>query len=82
MVDQNFGRLNDPMSQPTVDSTHLGTNTTDRTMLPIDSIPVGTKMTEPNPLELPTYLPGDPDLDPSLSDSSKKSNFSNNNNSS
>ena len=40
MVDQNFGRLNDPMSQPTLDSTPLGINMTNGTTSPIDSISV------------------------------------------
>ena len=29
MVDQDFGRQNDPMSRPHLDSTPLGTTTTD-----------------------------------------------------
>ena len=84
MVDQYFGRQNDPMSRPTLDSTPLGTNTANETTSPIDSIPVGIKMPESTPLTQPTklteqngksHVPGDPELDPSSSDSSpKKSN--------
>ena len=40
---QDFGRQNDPMSRPTLDLTPLGTNTTNVTMSPIESIPVQTK---------------------------------------
>ena len=54
MVDQDFGRKNDPMSRPTLDSTNIGTNATNRTTSPIDSIPVRTKMPDPTPLTLPT----------------------------
>ena len=92
MVDQDFGRQNDPMSRPTFDSTPLGTNTTNGTTSPIDSIPVGTKTPEPTQLILPIEFPeqngkahvsGDPDPDPSLPDSSsKKYNSSNDSNSS
>ena len=91
-VDQYFGRQNDPMSRPTLGLTPLGMNTTNRTTSPIDSVPVGTENTEPTPLtrpiELPeqngkSHVPGDPDPEPSLLDSlSKKSNFSNDSNSS
>ena len=89
---KDFGRQNNSMSRPPLDSTSLGTNTTNGTMSPIDSIPVRTKTTEPTPQTRPTYLPalpadlpeqngkahvpGDPDTDPSLSDSSSsKYNF-------
>ena len=73
MVDQYFGRQNDPMSRPTLDSTPLGTNTINLTTSPIASIPVGTKTPEPTPLTQPTeypkqnkkvYVSGDPDLYP------------------
>ena len=87
------------MIRPPLDSTPLGKNTNNRKTSPIESIPVGTKMPEPTPLippmDLPTLttdltkqngkaqIPGDPDPDPSLSDSSfKKSNPSNDINSS
>ena len=52
-------------------------------MSPIDSILFRTKIPEPTPLTRPTefpeqnekaHVPGDPDPDPSFSDSSKKSN--------
>ena len=61
------------MSQPILDSTTIGTNTTNGKMSPIDSIPVGTKTPEPTPLKLPTeltehngkaHIPDDPDPDP------------------
>ena len=77
MVDQDFGGQNDPMSRPTLESNPLGMNTTNRTTSPIDSIPVRTKYPKPTSPELSTDLPGDPDPDLSLSDSSRKSNFSN-----
>ena len=74
LVDQDFGRQNDPMSQPPLESTPLGTNTTHRTTSPSDLIPVGTKPPKLTPLTLPTdqlALPTDisvePDPDPSLS---------------
>ena len=53
VVDQYFRRKNDPMSQPSLDSTHLGMNTTNITTSPSDSIPLGTKSTKPTPLKLP-----------------------------
>ena len=80
------------MSRPHLDFTTLGMNTTNGTTSPIDSIPVGTKTPEPTPLIQPTglldqngktHVPGDPDPDPSSSDSlSKKSNSLNDSNSS
>ena len=92
MVDQYFGRPNDPMSRPTLDSTPLGTNTTNGKTSPIDLITVGTKMPEPMPLTRTTeltkqygkaHVTGDPDPYPSSSDSSsKKYNSSNDKNSS
>ena len=85
-----FGRQNDPMSRPTLDSTSLVTNTTNRKTSPINSIPVGTKTPEHTPLtrltEFPdqnkkAHIPGDLDTDPSSSDlSSKKSNLLNDSN--
>ena len=57
------------MSLPTLDSTPLGTNMTNRTTSPIDSIPVGTKMPDPTPTYFTekngkAHVPGDPDTDP------------------
>ena len=84
MVNQYFGRQNDPVSRPPLESIPIGTNMNNRTTSPIESIPVRTKSPEPTPFTLPTdfteqngklYVPGDPDPDPSLPDSSfKKSN--------
>ena len=74
------------MNRPPLESTPFGTNITNRTTSPIDSIYIGTKTPEPMPQKLPTdsptvpkdsseqnvkaHVPGDPDPDPSLSDSS------------
>ena len=75
---RDFEQENISMSQPTLDSTTNGTNTTNIKKSPIDLIPVRTKTPEPMPLtqqtELPekigkTHIPDDPDLDPPLSDS-------------
>ena len=44
---QYFERQNISMSRPPLDSTPFGMNTTNGTMSPIDSIPVGTKTPEP-----------------------------------
>ena len=71
VVDQGFGRQNYSMSQSTLDSNTLRTNTTNRTTLPSYSIPVGTKSPKTTSTELPTDLPGEPDPDPSLSYSPK-----------
>ena len=74
-----------------MESTPLGTNTTNGTTSPIGSIPVEKKTPKPMPLTPPkdlpapptdfpeqngkAHIPGDPDTDPSLSDSSSnKSN--------
>ena len=54
MVDQDFGRQNDPMSQPTLGLTPLGTITTNEKMSPIDLIPVRTKTPEHTTLTRPT----------------------------
>ena len=51
---QDFGRQNNSMSRPHLDLTPLGTNSTNETTSPIDSIPVGAKTPEPAPLTLPT----------------------------
>ena len=85
---QDFERQNISMSQPPLDSTPFGKNTTNRTTSPIDSIPVRTKTLYPKPLTRPTdspilptdlpfnngklHVPGDPGPDQSLSDSSSK----------
>ena len=71
MVDQDFGRQNNSMSRPPLDSAPLGTNITNRTMSLIESITFVTKTPEPTSLDLTTVLSGDPYLDPSLSDLSK-----------
>ena len=69
------------MSQPHLNLTPLGTNTTNGKTSPIHLIPVGTKTPEPMPLTRPTelpeqngkaHVPGEPDPDPSSSDSSSK----------
>ena len=87
VVDTYFGLQNGPMSQPHVDSTPFGTNRTNGTTSSDDSIPVGTKSSNHATLILPTDLPvlptdllGDQDPNPSLSDSSKKSNSLNDTN--
>ena len=87
VVNQDFGRQNDHMSQPPLESTPIGTNTTNGSTSPSDSIPAGKKSPNPTPLtvptespSLPTYLPGDPYPDPSLPDSSKKCNLLNDTN--
>ena len=56
---QDFGRQNNSMSRPPLESTPLGTNTNNRSTSPIDLIPVGTKMPDPTPLTPPTDLPTD-----------------------
>ena len=74
VVDQYFGRKHNSTSRPPLDSTPIGTNTTNRTTLPSDSIQFGTKFPKPTSPALPKDLPKEPDPDPSLSDSSRKSN--------
>ena len=54
---QDFGRQNNSMSQPPLESTHVGKNTNNGKTSPIESIPVRTKMPEPTPLTPPTYFP-------------------------
>ena len=87
-VNHYFERKNISMSRPPLESTHFGTNMTNRTTSPIDSILFGTKIPEPMPRTrptdsptLPTYsseqngkahLPGEPYPDPLLPDSSSK----------
>ena len=80
---QDFEQENVSVTQPTLDSTNISTNTTNQTTSPIYSIPVGTKTPEHMPLTLPTYfpeqngkghVPDDPDPYPSLSDSLWKKN--------
>ena len=51
---QDFGRQNILMSQPPLESTPIGTNTTNGIMSPIDSIIIGTKTPEPTPQTRPT----------------------------
>ena len=46
---QDFERENISMSQPTLVSTPIGINMTNRKTLPIDLIPVGTKTIDPMP---------------------------------
>ena len=53
MVEQDFGCLNNSMSQPPLESNPLGTNMTNGTMSPIELIRDGTKTPEPTPLALP-----------------------------
>ena len=83
---QDFEHQNNSTSRPPLDSTTLGTNTTNRTMSPIDLITVGTKKAEPTqrtrPTDYPTlptnswkwkekaHVPVDPESDSSSSDSS------------
>ena len=91
VVYQDFGLQNDSislphldstsMSQPPLDSTPLGINTTNRTTSPSDSVPVRKTFPKAKPLtspmdspSLPTGLPGGPDPDPSLSYSLNKYN--------
>ena len=95
---QYFERQNKSTSRPSLDLNPFGANMTNRTTSPIDSITVATKTPEPTPLArpmnsqtLPTdlpeqngkvHVPGDPDPDPSSSDSSlNKPNFLNASNS-
>ena len=83
---QYFGRQNNSMRRPHLDSTPLGTNRTNRTTSHIDSNPVGKKTPEPTPLTRPiespeqngkAHVPGELDPDPTSSDSSSnKSNSS------
>ena len=80
---QYFERENISMIRPTLDLTPICTNTTNKIMSLIDSIPVWTKTLEPMPLIRPmefleqygkAHVPDDPDSDPSLSDYSPKKN--------
>ena len=73
IVDQDFGCQNDPMIRPSLESTPIGTNTTNGTTSPIDSIPSKTKTPEPMPLTRPAgfpeqngkaHVPGKLDSDP------------------
>ena len=66
-------------SQPPLESTPIGKNTTNVTMSHLDLTPIGTKTPDPKPLTQPTdsskrkekaHVPEDPDTYPSLSDSS------------
>ena len=69
------------MSQPTLNSTHIGINTINRKMSPIDPIPVGTKTPYTKPLTRPTesteengkgHILDDLDPYPLMSDSPSK----------
>ena len=51
---QDFGRQNNSMSRPPLDSTHIRTNTTSVKMPQLDLIPIGTKNPEPTPQTQPT----------------------------
>ena len=53
---QDFAQ-NISMSQPPLNSTHFGTNTSNRTTSPIDSITVGEKIPDPMPLTQPMDSP-------------------------
>ena len=57
---QDFGPQNISMSRPPLDSTHFGTNTTNRKTSPIDLIPARTKPPDPMPLTRPTDSPTQP----------------------
>ena len=46
---QEFGRQNNSMSRPTLYSNPIGTDKTNITTSPIDSIPVSTKIPDPTP---------------------------------
>ena len=76
------------MSQPNLDSTPIGTNTTNSNISHLGSTTVGTNTPDPKVLTLPTelskrkekaqkeYVPEDPESDPSSSESSsRKSNL-------
>ena len=72
------------MSRPQLESTPLGTNTTNKITSPMDSITVGTKTSETilltQPMELSeqngkVHVLGESDPDPSLSDSSSKNSY-------
>ena len=76
---QYFGCQNDPTSRPPLELIHLGTNTTNGTTSPSDSIPFVKKTPKPMPLTIPTNLPeiptnlsGHPYPYTPLSDSLKK----------
>ena len=65
-----------------MDSTPLDMNTNNEITSPSDSIPVRKKSPNHTSPALPMELPEDPNPDPSFSDYSKKSNSSNDRNSS
>ena len=80
------------MSRPPLDSTHIGTNTTNKNISHFDSTPVGTKISDPKSLTLPMesskltektqkeYVSEDPEADLLPSDSlSSEYNLSDNN---
>ena len=76
---QEFERQNISMSQPPLDTTPIGTNTTNIIMSHLELTPIGTKMPDHKPLTRPidlsrrkgkTHVPEDQALDTSSSDSS------------
>ena len=87
---QDFGRQNISMSQPPLESTPIGTNTTNRTTSKLESIPIGTKNPDPTQHTQPTessmrqgkaHVPEKLESDPSSPDSSsRESDFSDDNN--
>ena len=83
---QDFGRQNISTSRTPLDSTPIGTNTTNGTMSNLDSIPIGTKTPEPMPRtrltelskrkgkeHVTAYLKPDPSLSDSPSSESDSS---------
>ena len=54
---QDFGRKNNYMIQPTLELTNIGLNMTKGATLPIDSLPIRTKLSEPTTLTQPTCFP-------------------------
>ena len=57
MEDKLFGRQNDSMSRPPLESTPIGMNKTNGTTSPSDSILFGKKSPEPMPKTIPTDSP-------------------------
>ena len=53
---QEFKRQNKSLSRPPLDSTTIGTNTTNVTMSHLESTPIETKMPDPKPLTQPIFL--------------------------
>ena len=76
---QDFGRQSISMNQLPLDPNTIFTDTTNGTTLPIDLIPIGTKTPDPTPQTRPSdsskrkgkvHVPENPEIDPSLSESS------------